>query len=385
MKMKQPLCKQIFYFLLLLTLFMSLFCLSSMAGDEISVIIDGTQVEFDVPPVMQNDRVFVPLRKIGEALGAVVDWAEETQTVTFSKGDVTNFLVVGKRTAVKTAAGKSETLQMDVAPFIVNDRTLVPVRYISESFQMTVDWDNDTQTVYITQPESAPEPSATPSPAPAETSTPAPTAAPSPTPLPELKPTLDFSQDKDGTMLSMHNTARYAFEQTALPQFLFENEEAVCSDILNDPENLAANIDEAWAKAANTVLIRMMIESETEYIISDQAQLYELVNSLTEEYSLAPEDVFSISYHPFENDVTVVLLELADMEEIPLSSYVGIAYHRDTGIRYFTLEKSFGDLYMFCEVQKQGRGSIGSVKNDKESFLGAVKGFMNTLLNTSDL
>ena len=383
MKTKQTLRKQILCFLLLLTLFMSLFCLSSMAGDEISVIIDGTKVEFDVPPMMQNDRVFVPLRKIGEALGAVVGWEEETQTVTFSKGDITNVLVVGERTAVKNSAEGTETFQMDVAPFIINDRTLVPVRYISESFQMTVDWDNDTQTVYITQP--LPEPTAAPSSTPAATPVPTPTAAPSPTPLPELKPVLDFSKDKDGTMLSMHNTARYAYEQGALPQFLFENEKAVCDDILNNPENLATNIDAVWTKVANAALIRMMTESETEYVISDEAQLYELIDSLTEDYALAPEDVFSISYHPFENDITVVLLELADMEEILLSSYVGIAYHKETGIRYFTLEKSFGDLYIFCEVQKNGRGSLRSVKNTKAAFLDAVKGFMNSLIVTSNI
>ena len=149
MKTKQTLCKQILCFLLLLTLFMSLFCLSSMAGDEISVIIDGTKVEFDVPPMMQNDRVFVPLRKIGEALGAVVGWEEETQTVTFSKGDITNVLVVGERTAVKNSAEGTETLQMDVAPFIINDRTLVPIRIITEALGGKVDWNGATKEVTL--------------------------------------------------------------------------------------------------------------------------------------------------------------------------------------------------------------------------------------------
>ena len=111
-----------------------------------------------------------------------------------------------------------------------------------------------------------PEPTAAPSSTPAATPVPTPTAAPSPTPLPELKPVLDFSKDKDGTMLSTHNTARYAYEQGALPQFLFENEKAVCDDILNNPENLATNIDAVWTKVANAALIRMRTESETEYV-----------------------------------------------------------------------------------------------------------------------
>ena len=38
---------------------------------------------------------------------------------------------------------------MDVAPTIVNDRTMVPVRFIAEAFDGTVDWDAENQTAYI--------------------------------------------------------------------------------------------------------------------------------------------------------------------------------------------------------------------------------------------
>lgn len=50
----------------------------------------------------------------------------------------------------KTLLKNGEATQMDVAPTIVNDRTMVPVRFIAEALRGTVDWNNDTQTAYIT-------------------------------------------------------------------------------------------------------------------------------------------------------------------------------------------------------------------------------------------
>ncbi|MBP5245886.1 MAG: WG repeat-containing protein [Clostridia bacterium] len=49
--------------------------------DEIFVKVDGRLLQFDVPPILQNDRTLVPFRAIFEALGATVDWDDETQTV----------------------------------------------------------------------------------------------------------------------------------------------------------------------------------------------------------------------------------------------------------------------------------------------------------------
>ena len=47
------------------------------------------------------------------------------------------------------ATGKITRTELDVAPFITNGRTLVPVRAISEALGATVGWNNDTRTVTI--------------------------------------------------------------------------------------------------------------------------------------------------------------------------------------------------------------------------------------------
>lgn len=48
-------------------------------------------------------------------------------------------------------------------------------------------------------------------------------------------------------------------------------------------------------------------------------------------------------------------------------------YNKNDGYRIFTLEKSFGDVYMFCEIMQNSRGSIGVVENDYDAFVAAVK------------
>ena len=119
------------------------------ASEEITVCLNGTPLEFDVPPQLINDRTMVPMRKIFEALGAAVDWNGENQSVTAVKGETVVQLTIGSR-----FMKRNETvIELDVPPQIVNDRTLAPVRAIAESFALDVDWKQQEKTVMITQRE----------------------------------------------------------------------------------------------------------------------------------------------------------------------------------------------------------------------------------------
>lgn len=69
----------------LLCLFISLPVYAS-----IQVVVDGQALQFDVPPVVENGRVLVPLRFVSEALGATVDWNEATQTATITSENGTS-------------------------------------------------------------------------------------------------------------------------------------------------------------------------------------------------------------------------------------------------------------------------------------------------------
>ncbi|MDP4180612.1 MAG: stalk domain-containing protein [Bacillota bacterium] len=112
---------------------------------NIVVTINGTKVEFDVEPQIVNGRTLVPMRKIFEALGAVVQWDSKTKTVTGKKGDRTIILIINKKDANVNGVAK----QLDVPATIINGRTLVPVRFISESLGCKVQWDLNTKTVVI--------------------------------------------------------------------------------------------------------------------------------------------------------------------------------------------------------------------------------------------
>ncbi len=111
----------------------------------IKVELDNLRLEFDVLPIIQNGRTLVPMRAIFEALGADVEWNGETQTITATNKNVTIQMQIGNNTLTKNG----QNTQMDVCPQLVNGRTMVPVRAVSDSFNVTVGWDGYTQTVSL--------------------------------------------------------------------------------------------------------------------------------------------------------------------------------------------------------------------------------------------
>lgn len=112
----------------------------------IAVLCNGSFVQFDQPPVLENDRVLVPMRAIFEALGAEVSWDESTQTVAAVKDGTTITLQIGSCTMTKNG----EAIELDVAPKLVGGRTLVPVRAVSEGLGANVEWNEETRTVTVT-------------------------------------------------------------------------------------------------------------------------------------------------------------------------------------------------------------------------------------------
>ncbi len=116
---------------------------------EVTVKIDGVTLEIaDQKPIIENDRTLVPLRAIFEALDAAVEWDADTYTVTATKGETTFELAIGATTY--KVNGEEKTL--DVPAQIKNDRTLVPVRVVSESLGCEVNWDGETYEVTVNTP-----------------------------------------------------------------------------------------------------------------------------------------------------------------------------------------------------------------------------------------
>ena len=116
------------------------------ASENIYVTVDGATLNFDQPPIMQNDRVLVPMRLIFETLGATVEWDEYNQYVKATKEDISITMQIGNNTMVKNG----QYITLDTAPILLNGRTLVPVRAVAESLEATVEWDGNTNTVIVT-------------------------------------------------------------------------------------------------------------------------------------------------------------------------------------------------------------------------------------------
>lgn len=137
--------KKLVSMLSVIAMTLSMVVMPAMAKDNITVELDGKAIEFDVQPQIINDRTMVPVRAIFEALGATVDWDQATQTVISTKGDTVIRLTIDN--PVMKVNDKDVTI--DAPACIVDERTLVPVRAISEAFNLSVDWDGATKTVII--------------------------------------------------------------------------------------------------------------------------------------------------------------------------------------------------------------------------------------------
>lgn len=151
----------------LISIVMSLVMLVSFAGIMASaeqdnaptVEVDGRTIIFadQKPVILENEgRTLVPARGVFECMGASVAWDEENRLVTInSKDNVTRILITIDDPVMVVytftsllSADKAEVI-LDAAPRIMNDRTMIPLRAISEALNTTVKWDEATRTVSI--------------------------------------------------------------------------------------------------------------------------------------------------------------------------------------------------------------------------------------------
>lgn len=121
-------------------------CFSSTAcAEDIRVKLNEKTLEFDVAPTIVDDRTLVPMRTIFEELGADVSWDNDTLTATGVLDDTTVSITVNESELIKNG----QSIELDSPAIIIDDRTLVPVRAVSEAFGCGVSWDSKTYTVNI--------------------------------------------------------------------------------------------------------------------------------------------------------------------------------------------------------------------------------------------
>ncbi len=119
---------------------------------DIKITMDGRLIYTDVPPIIVNGRVLVPVKNIFDALGGSVEWDSVNNQVYGSRGAHKIWLTIGNIVAYK---GNHDPVALDVPAQIIDGRTMVPLRFIAESLGCNVDWDPVNMVVSITSQETS--------------------------------------------------------------------------------------------------------------------------------------------------------------------------------------------------------------------------------------
>ncbi len=115
-------------------------------AEEVNIVVNNEQINnMDVPPLIINERTMVPARAIFEKLGCSIAWNEDTKEVHIMRDTDIITLKIDSNNGVKNG----ETFYMDTPAKIVNDRTLIPVRAVSEAIDCNVDWNAEKRIVSI--------------------------------------------------------------------------------------------------------------------------------------------------------------------------------------------------------------------------------------------
>ncbi len=114
------------------------------AEDPIKIIVNGKELQPDVPAMIIDGRTLVPVRFVAEALGVQVEWDGRTNTAMISSNTTIIKLVIDGQ-----AYKNGSQLPLDVPAQIINSRTMVPVRFISEAMGLDVQWDGANKTINI--------------------------------------------------------------------------------------------------------------------------------------------------------------------------------------------------------------------------------------------
>lgn len=124
----------------------------AFADNNIKIVVNGEKIDFtgEQPPVIQNGRTLVPFRAVFEKMGAEVQWFQDIQLCEAEYGGISVGITIGDTTVT---LGEGASIQSDVPAQIINNRTMVPLRVLSEGIGADVNWDASTKTITVETPD----------------------------------------------------------------------------------------------------------------------------------------------------------------------------------------------------------------------------------------
>ena len=227
---------------------------AALSAELVTVFVNDQKIIFPDAPayIDQKGRTQIPVRYIGEALGAQVDWDGAARRATFSleTEETARYvdLYIGSDVYYIKNSPKNlpEKKTMDTIAVVENGRTYVPVRYVAESLGATVRWEGSTRTVYVTSPLAIKEQEPREEQEPQKEQGPQKEQEPKKTP-----PPLDESKhDNHGLLLAPYANEYYQIWYESL-RITYEGEKVFLSYTV--PENLPENTEFAVSLGCNRV------------------------------------------------------------------------------------------------------------------------------------
>lgn len=347
--------KKLMCLLLVFTLLCPVF--SVQAEDAISVTLNGKKLEFDVPPMLIQDRTMVPLRAIFEAIGAKVDYDDTTKKITATLGP--REITLRVNTPAMYVNGSEYML--DVPATVVDGRTLVPVRAVAEAFNCEVTWNGKTNTVTIKREKSIYD---------------------------VIAPKVDFTGD-DGTKSKLHYDTRKTFAQKLFPSLLYSNKDVFKSLFLKGTVADAIKLvdDQIWIPAMDDTAAIYLLANEPGFEKLGNADAIAKIDELAHQYELWPHQSYVLDILKMEGSVYCLMVDLADIgetavlsekERLNIAPFVAVVYELNKkAYHYVCLEKIDNTTYELCSYDKSlKRTAIHACAKDKQAFLDAIKTYV---------
>jgi hypothetical protein len=139
--------------LILIITILTLVNIKSFAATKtpnIIIILNGTKLTLDVKPYNCNGRILVPVSTLAKELGATVEWIANTKSVFITLPTKDKPKIIYFKIGKASALVDGMEVKLDAAAVIYQNRTYIPLRFVSENFGAIVKWDGKTKTVNIT-------------------------------------------------------------------------------------------------------------------------------------------------------------------------------------------------------------------------------------------
>ncbi len=329
--------KKIISLILMVSMMLSGLCAYCAEENPVTVYVDGVKINFDVDPIIDNGRTLVPLRYIFESLGATVEWRGETSTAVAKKGEDTIEISIGSNVLYKNG----NPTELDVGAKLLNGRTLVPARAVSEGMGCDVKWDDKERRVII-----------------------------------RSKNSLMFSEisPEDEAKIKVNYPKTY---EKIVFESLYDNFRTSGKEYF---KGISQNADETknfvnyvWDMEIMNAILEVQEASETVYVVNAYEKITEDVIkeayiALASKIGMGSENAFTSSYEKTPSGKDVLLLTMIDASLG--CSFIGVVA-ADDDVRYFLLADVDGKKEV-CEMRATGMMTYAKSAKDKKSFLSAI-------------